>query len=123
MHSSQLLLNLNWIPILCLNGNAIVNLKPQYLIFQELLEFIDCRAQASETSVSLKKTTRGESQPNTKTFSKPVPSFAASSELTNQCVLCKPEKHPLYACPRFKSLFHMIGNYLLSRYIMFVSIV
>ena len=74
--------------------------------FQELLEFIDCRAQASETSVSLKKPTRGESQPNTKTFSKPVPSFAASSEFANQCVLCKPEKHPLYACPRFKSLSH-----------------
>ena len=37
--------------------------------FQELLEFIDCCAKVSETSVSLKKPTRAESQPNSKTFS------------------------------------------------------
>ena len=75
--------------------------------FQKLLEFINLRAQASESSVSDSK--RPSTQPVKKTHSasRPVASFAASvTEPTANCVLCKTEKHPLYACSRFKSLSH-----------------
>ena len=36
-----------------------------------------------------------------------VASHATNTDLSSsQCILCKPDKHPLYACPRFKKMSH-----------------
>ena len=87
--------------------------QPQVKVphFQDLLDFIDGRAQASESFASLKKSSKGETSNLKKSFStfKPVTSFATSHESANQCVLCKPEKHPLYV-PN-SSHYPMKGNY------------
>ena len=79
--------------------------------YKELLEFINLRAQASETSTSdqNKKSSKGETQPNRKLFTsgKPVVSFAANTtDPMGNCVLCKTDKHPLYVCPKFKNQPH-----------------
>ena len=81
--------------------------------YQELLEFIDLRAQASEASTSepTKKATKNESRP---AFvkrglhpSQPVASHAASADSSSGiCILCKSDKHPLYTCTKFKALPH-----------------
>ena len=66
--------------------------------YSELLDFINLRAQASESLPSSKKS----NPPN-----KPIASFAANaSDTSPNCVLCKTDRHPLYACPRFKPLPH-----------------
>ena len=66
--------------------------------YSELLDFINLRAQASESLPSSKR----PNPPN-----KPIASFAANaSETPPNCVLCKTDRHPLYACPRFKPLPH-----------------
>ena len=79
--------------------------------YRKLLEFINLRAQASEASVSdHKRATRHEEHSAKKNpaAGKPVTSFATSTTdpITNHCVLCKTDKHPLYACPQFKILPH-----------------
>ena len=61
--------------------------------YEELLEFIDLRAQASETSC----TTQRKKQLSRVTL------FTANA--CSNCV-CKTEKHPLYVCPKFKALSH-----------------
>ena len=77
--------------------------------YTKFLEFLNLRAQASETcSSEIKKNPRIESHPARKhQFSKHVASFAANAaEPASNCVLCTTEKHPLYVCPRFKVLPH-----------------
>ena len=79
---------------------------PHYL---EILKFLDFRAQALEISMPLKKQSARPDNRNKGTFpnSKTVPSCAIKLDSSNsQCLLCKTEKHPLYSCPRFKSLPH-----------------
>ena len=76
--------------------------------YNKLLEFINLRAQASETTTSdqNKKLSKGETHPNKKSFvsGKPVVLFAANTtDPVGNCVLCKTDKHPLYACPKFKN--------------------
>ena len=69
--------------------------------YQKLLEFINLRAQASETPTSGQRGTKNSSS------AKPVASFAANAdEIGTNCILCKNEKHPLYVCVRFKALAH-----------------
>ena len=77
--------------------------------FSNLLEFLNMRAQASEThSLDQGKKTRNEThykkqQPSGKS----VASFVSNaSNTTDMCVLCKSDKHPLFVCPKFKSLPH-----------------
>ena len=66
--------------------------------YKELLDFINLRAQASESLPLYKKPLSNN---------KPVTSFAANaSDSSPNCIVCKTEKHPLYACPRFKLLPH-----------------
>ena len=66
--------------------------------YNELLDFINLRAQASETLPSNRKLT----YPN-----KPIASFTAdASDTSPKCSLCKMERHPLYACSCFKQLSH-----------------
>ena len=68
--------------------------------------FIKLRAQASETPAPGHKGYQRNDRKNFP-FTKPVTSFAVSaSEPNGNCVLCKSEKHPLYACTHFKSLSH-----------------
>ena len=79
--------------------------------YGELLEFINLRAQASETSVTeqSKKLSKNDTQPAKRFTStgKPIASFTASaSEPIANCILCKVEKHPLHTCSKFKSLTH-----------------
>ena len=79
--------------------------------YQQLLEFLNLRAHASETSVADPgRRTRNEPFAARKTFtsSKPIASFAASADdvAIENCILCKTEKHPLYVRGKFKSLSH-----------------
>ena len=74
--------------------------------YNNLLDFINLRAQASE---SLATPSKGSTPFSGKkqSSSKPVASFAASaSDSSPNCLICKSEKHPLYACPRFKLMSH-----------------
>ena len=77
--------------------------------FQDLLKFIDLRAQASESAVSdsTKRAPRNDAQTKKNfTSNKPVASFTASTESdAGICVVCK-EKHPLYVCSKFKAMNH-----------------
>ena len=68
----------------------------------KLLEFLDLRAQASETCATEPR------KPFVKKYpSKSIAAFSANaSEQITNCTLCKTEKHPMYSCPRFKSLPH-----------------
>ena len=68
--------------------------------YQELLDFIDLRAQASETSCA---TPKRQTQLSRKPHSR-VTSFATSSDIDNTCAVCKTEKHPLYICTKFKAM-------------------
>ena len=66
--------------------------------YQELLDFIDLQAQASETSQSqsARKSIPQRTQPSS--TSKTIPSFAtlSSTKSHSSCVLCEKEKHILY---------------------------
>ncbi len=77
--------------------------------YTKLLEFLNLRAQASETCTSeTRKIPRSEAHSTKRPpINRAVASLAVNaSETATNCVLCKSEKHPLYACPRFKSLPH-----------------
>lgn len=77
--------------------------------YRDLLDFVNLRAQASESSVpeSTRKITSGEARKNF-TPGKSFASFVASATTPGNdlCVLCKPSRHPLYTCVKFKSLPH-----------------
>ena len=69
--------------------------------YNDLLNFIDLRAQASETCSSETK----KHFPTRKVTPKSAAAFAANAfEATPNCFLCKTLKHPLYTCPQFKIL-------------------
>ena len=71
--------------------------------YNDLLDFLDLRAQASETSSSELKKRHSSRQANPRSAT----SFAANAQETPaNCSLCKTQKHPLYACPLFKTLPH-----------------
>ncbi len=71
--------------------------------YNDLLDFLDLRAQASETSSSELKKRHSSRQANPRSAT----SFAANAQETPaNCSLCKTQKHPLYACPLFKVLPH-----------------
>ena len=76
--------------------------------YNKLLEFINLRAQASETPPTGRR--RVESTQSTRNSSQPtnsVASFAANgADSATDCVLCQGEKHLLYACHHFKALPH-----------------
>ena len=65
--------------------------------YQDLLEFLNLRAQASETSPSdIKKYPKGEIKGKFHS-SKPVTSFATNADISEAsvCVLCKPKRHSI----------------------------
>ena len=75
--------------------------------YKDLLEFLNLRAQASETcSPETKRYPRHEAR-KTHMNSRSVAAFTTNmSESTANCAVCKSEKHPLYACTQFKSMPH-----------------
>ena len=79
--------------------------------YQDLLKFLNLRAQATESSLvdHSNKRVRHDTPQSRKnlTSSGSVVSYAASTESTpNKCVVCKSEKHPLYACSKFRDMPH-----------------
>ena len=73
--------------------------------YQDLLEFLNLRAQASELSTSeqSKKSLKGD---KLYLLTRLVASYTSNMmDPVSNCVVCK-EKHPLYACSKFKSLSH-----------------
>ena len=75
--------------------------------YRKLLEFINLSAQASETPLPNRKRNESHTMRNNAQTTNPVTSFTTNaSDSTADCVLCKGEKHPLYACVRFKALAH-----------------
>ena len=73
--------------------------KTEVPSYTEILEFLDLRAQASETSLSSSKKPPRKSD-------HPVTTFTANSHSSGNCILCNSERHPLYVCPKFKSMSH-----------------
>jgi hypothetical protein len=76
--------------------------------YRELLDFINMRAQASESSVSNSTRKSVGSDARRAYSSKSVTSLTANATAidTETCVLCRPIKHPLYACSKFRALPH-----------------
>ena len=76
--------------------------------YTKLLEFLNLRAQASESASSeSRKSTKNDHPLAKRRLPNRATSFIASTSGTaSSCVLCKSEKHPLYACTRFKAMSH-----------------
>ena len=75
--------------------------------YQDLLEFLNLRAQASESSLATTK--KGAAVDHRqKTSPRQITSFATSASANSEstCILCKTEKHPLFACHQFKAMSH-----------------
>ncbi len=73
--------------------------------YDDLLKFLDLRAQTSETCSSEPRRHHHQIR---KPFPKSAASFVANSQSPDapNCSICKTQKHPLYACPQFKLLPH-----------------
>ena len=76
--------------------------------YTKLLDFLNLRAQASEScSSEAKRFICHDVKKQHFSNSKQITSFVASTlEANPNCVVCKTDKHPLYACPQFKALPH-----------------
>ena len=72
--------------------------------YNELLDFINLRAQASESLPVVQKGYNPSFNKKQSFLHKPIASFTANA--SNTSPKCKTERHPLYACPRFKILPH-----------------
>ena len=71
-----------------------------------LMEFIDLRAQASESAVhELSKKRQPDGASTRRTFG-PRPITSLTTNVDDTCVVCRNGKHPLYGCRRFKALPH-----------------
>ena len=76
---------------------------------QDLLGFLNFRAQASETSLHQgKKSSKPENQSVRQSTNSPkqVALFALQHKSNAHCSICKNEKNPLYACLSFKAMRH-----------------
>ena len=73
--------------------------------YNDLLEVINLRAQASEALPARKGSSPSVAN-QSKRGSKPVTAYAASVSDGPNCVVCQTERHPLYFCQQFKLLSH-----------------
>ncbi len=83
--------------------------------YKDILEFLDSLAQASEVSLPLKRQSKPVSTAD-RNQSRSINSLATNATepaSSNTCILCKPDKHPLYSdkhplysCPRFRTMNH-----------------
>ena len=71
--------------------------------YKKLLEFLNLRAQASESSVTEHGKKSKYEVSSVKKPSKPIASFAGTASPVAKCFVCDSGKHPLYVCPKFKS--------------------
>ena len=110
VHSSSSYWSSNWTRTPCLSGNNIVRGQLTFLTSPiKLLEFMNLRAQASETSLSNHKgSSRGVNPSDRKSHHppKPITTFTSNADPSSNCILCGTSKHPLYACTTFKSVPH-----------------
>ena len=75
--------------------------------YADLLEFLNLRAQASESlTPDTRRNQRNGNHPNKGISPQRSTSYNTVVENADSCALCKTDKHPLYTCPRFKSLPH-----------------
>ena len=77
--------------------------------YKHILEFLNLRAQASETSLveTKKPSTFSNGRFCAHAPNKAIAAFtSATVPEANNCTLCKGEKHPLYQCSQFKALSH-----------------
>ena len=76
--------------------------------YQDILDFLNLRAQASESLVSSTKKNSALPPGKKSTQSGHVALFAAAGTNSNRnpCIICTTERHPLYACPKFKLMSH-----------------
>ena len=73
---------------------------------QEILDFLDLQAQASEVLSTPPRKQGAPPHGKKSTPSGKVPSYAALNDSArSHCILC-PERHPLYACAKFKAMSH-----------------
>ena len=96
-------------PPLSLNGRSSQS-EAKVPHYQDLLDFIDLRAQASEGSAIIAVNKPYHNFTSEKKFTtpgKPLTSFTSHhAAVSNQCIVCRADKHPLYVCPKFQSLPH-----------------
>ena len=70
------------------------------------MDFLDLRAQASEVLSTPPRKQGAPPHGKKSTPSGRVTSYAAANDSAhNHCILCS-ERHPLYACPKFKAMSH-----------------
>ena len=69
--------------------------------YQELLDFLDLRAQASEAIPKVDRKT--STPPNRKSYQQ-RPAYATYT--SDNCAACKNGKHPLYTCKDFRTMAH-----------------
>ena len=79
--------------------------------YDDLLEFLNLRAQATESSLleHSNRRMKHDTPQSRKNLAGggPVLSYIAGAEFTpNKCVVCRSEKHPLYACSKFRGMPH-----------------
>lgn len=84
------------------HSQSTVDEVPHY---QNILEFLDLRAQASETLTGpFKKGNAPSHGKKPGSFGK-VASFPANADSSRtHCAVCTSEQHPLYSCPKFKGM-------------------
>ena len=73
--------------------------------YDELLGFINLRAQASEHNAP-EGTKKVQEEVRKKFVSKLAPTHTAHVAATDSCVVCKTNTHPLFSCGKFKALPH-----------------
>ena len=69
--------------------------------YDDLLDFINLRAQASETLTPLQRKPNKDDNPSHRKHP-PFRYATLTANVNDSCVMCKVEKHPLFACPEFK---------------------
>ena len=78
--------------------------------YEDLLKFLDLGVQTPKSvcDPSRKSTKPEQLTPHVSKdhLGKRVPSHAATNAASMNCVVCKSEKYPLYACSKVKSLGH-----------------
>ena len=74
--------------------------------FNTLLEFINLRAQASESTAPEPSKKRQFEVAASKRSFVPRPVTSLTAAIDDSCIVCKAGKHPLYSCHKFKSLPH-----------------
>ena len=82
---------------------------PGYPHYGKLLDFLNLRAQASESSANdVKKNLTRIDDRSKKGVNRQITSFATNTSnlSSTNCSLCKTGKHSLFTCPQFKVLSH-----------------